>query len=70
MLKLLDIVKLKKDDTAHGVKKSYLGTIVDVQAEGKAFTVEFVDESGETIEAALFTDYKPEDLILVQAYKR
>ena len=67
MFKLYDIVKLKKDDDVHGVKESFTGTIVDVQAGGKAFTVEFIDEKGETVEPALFADYKPDEIDLVQS---
>ena len=65
MFSLYDVVKLKEDDASHGVKKSFAGTIVDVLADGEAYTVEFFDEKGETIEKALLTEYKPEELVLV-----
>ena len=66
MLKLYDVVKLRKNDEAHGVKDSYTGTIVDVLSEGEAYTVEFFDEKGETVEDALLTEYYPDDLVLVE----
>lgn len=51
MLKLFDIVTLKNDDPETRVKAGTEGTIVDVLGNGKAFTVEFFDEDGNTIEA-------------------
>lgn len=53
MLKLFDTVTLKNDDPETGVKAGTEGTIVDVLGNGKAFTVEFFDEDGNTIEASL-----------------
>ena len=69
MFSLYDIVKLKEDDKSHGVKKSFTGTVVDVLGKGEAYTVEFFDDTGETIEDALLTEYKAEDLVLVEAFK-
>jgi hypothetical protein len=57
MLKLFDTVTLKNDDPETGVKAGTEGTIVDVLGNGKAFTVEFFDEDGNTIEASLYTEY-------------
>lgn len=54
MLKLFDTVTLKNDDPETGVKAGTEGTIVDVLGNGKAFTVEFFDEDGNTIEASLY----------------
>ena len=65
MFKLLDVVAITHNDDEHGVKKGFIGTIVDVHAGGEAYTVEFLDDKGETIEEALFTDYKQEELVLV-----
>ena len=48
MLKLFDTVTLKNDDPETGVKAGTEGTIVDVLGNGKAFTVEFFDEDGNT----------------------
>ena len=42
------------------------GTIVDILGNGKAFTVEFFDEDGNTIEASLCTEYTPEQLQKVE----
>ena len=53
MLKLFDTVTLKNDDPETGVKAGTVGTIVDVLGNGKAFTVEFFDEDGNTKEASL-----------------
>ena len=63
MLKLFDIVTLKNDDPETRVKA---GTIVDVLGNGKAFTVEFFDEDGNTIEASLYTEYTPAQLQKVE----
>lgn len=56
MLKLLDIVTLKADDPDTGLKAGTEGTIVDVHGNHEAYTVEFSDEDGNTIEEALFKD--------------
>ena len=66
MLKLLDIVTLRNDDPEAGIKAGTEGTIVDVLDNGKAFTVEFFDEAGNTIEASLYTEYTPEQLQKVE----
>lgn len=66
MLKLFDTVTLKKDDPETGVKAGTEGTIVDVLGNGKAFTVEFFDEDGNTIEASLYTEYTPAQLQKVE----
>lgn len=68
--KILDVVKLRYDDQKHGVKRSFLGTIVDIISSSNevVFTVEFLDDHGETVESALLTEYKAYDLILVQRH--
>ena len=48
MIELLDIVILKTDDPKTGIKAGTEGTIVDILGNGKAFTVEFFDEDGNT----------------------
>ena len=63
MLKLFDMVRLRSDDEEHGVKSTYDGTVVDVLADGEAYTVEFFDENGETVESALFTEYTESQLV-------
>lgn len=70
MFGLYDVVKLKKDDQVHGVKAAYIGAIVDVlsDSKGDAYTIEFIDEKGETIEEALFAEYTPDSLTLVEHY--
>ena len=62
MLELLDIVILKTDDPETGIKAGTEGTIVDILGNGKAFTVEFFDKDGNTIEASLYREYTPEQL--------
>lgn len=62
MLALYDVVRLREDDPAHGVKKSYKGAIVDILAGGEAYTVEFFNDDDETIEDALFTEYTEDQL--------
>lgn len=54
------------DDPETGVKAGTEGTIVDVLGNGKAFTVEFFDEDGNTIEASLYTEYTPAQLQKVE----
>ncbi len=66
MIELLDIVILKTDDPKTGIKAGTEGTIVDILGNGKAFTVEFFDEDGNTIEASLCTEYTPEQLQKVE----
>lgn len=68
MLKLYDIVSINRDDNQHGLVKGQQGTVVDVLSDGEAFIVEFFDEDGNTIEDALFANYKPADLILVTEF--
>ena len=66
MLKLFDIVTLRNDDPKTGINAGTEGTIVDVLGNGKAFTVEFFDEDGNTIEASLYTEYTPAQLQKVE----
>ena len=69
MLSLFDIVRLKEDEERFGVKTSYDGAIVDVLGGGEAYTVEFINEDGETIEDALLVEYREKDLELIKAAK-
>lgn len=72
MFKLYDVVRLKKNDEQRGVLRSYLGAIVDVlpSPDGGVYTVEFINDQGETIEEALFTDYKEKELELVKPFSK
>jgi hypothetical protein len=45
-IKLYDIVALTVDLPTHGLKKGYVGTIVETLANGTAFEVEFSDSEG------------------------
>ena len=65
-LSILCYLTLKNDDPETGVKAGTEGTIVDVLGNGKAFTVEFFDEDGNTIEASLYTEYTPAQLQKVE----
>jgi hypothetical protein len=46
-IKLLDVVALLTDDTAHGLKRGQVGTVVEVLATD-VFEVEFSDNNGRT----------------------
>ncbi len=61
--KELDVVKLKNDDDVRNVKADFLGVIVDVQANGQALNVEFVNDDGDTVLEALDHYYSPNELI-------
>ena len=49
MIKELDTIALTRDLAANGLKAGDLGAVVFVHADGKAFEVEFVSLTGETI---------------------
>lgn len=66
MLNLYDVVKTKKDYPDLSLTKENIGAVVDVLNGGEAYTVEFIDDSGDTIEDALFTEFKENDLILIK----
>lgn len=59
---LFSVVTLRRADPAAGVPAGAEGTVVDVHGNGAAYTVEFFDGNGGTIEASLFRDYRPEEL--------
>ena len=62
MFDILDVVTLKKDDSETGIKKGTTGTIVYIHGNHEAYTVEFVDEDGDTIEASLWKEYIANEL--------
>ncbi|MBR4077681.1 MAG: DUF4926 domain-containing protein [Oscillospiraceae bacterium] len=66
MLKLHDVVRLKKENKKYGIPADTIGAIVDVLGDGDAYTVEFVDNEGNTYEDALFTEFREDELILVK----
>ena len=70
MLELYDVVYINHDDEIHGLKKGQHGTIVDILAGGSAYVVEFYDKDGETIEDALFVDFRSDELSLVKSIKK
>jgi len=49
--KLFDVVALIEDIPEHHLRRGQVGTIVEVFEEGKAFEVEFSDQSGRTYES-------------------
>ena len=65
MLNVNQLVKLKEDDLSVNVKKEYLGTIVDILGNGRDYTIEFIDESGDSIDEALYKTYSEDELIIV-----
>lgn len=62
-IKELDVVKLKNDDTERNVKSNFLGVVVDVQANGQALNVEFMNDEGNTVLEALDHYYSPNELV-------
>lgn len=62
MLKLYDIVKLKNERPDLKIKTNNIGVVVDVLKDGEAYTVEFTDENGVTIENSLFVEFKENEL--------
>ena len=62
MLELLDVVRVKKEYPELSLTPKNRGTIVDVHNGGEAYTVEFVDEKGETIEKALYKEFTESEL--------
>ena len=59
---LFAVVTLRRDDPATGVPAGAEGTVVAVRGNGAAYTVEFFNGNGDTIEASLLRDYSPEEL--------
>ena len=61
MIKEFDVVVLTRDIDGTHLKRSDLGTIVDVLADGKAYIVEFLLEGGFTaaLEDIEATDVRP-----------
>lgn len=66
MLHLYEVVRTKKDYPDLNVTTENIGTVVDVLVNGKAYTVEFFDENNETIEKALYTEFKEDELVSVE----
>ncbi|MBR5496160.1 MAG: DUF4926 domain-containing protein [Oscillospiraceae bacterium] len=62
MFELLDIVRVKKEYPELSLTPKHIGTIVDVHNGGEAYTVEFIDENGDTIEKALYTEFTESEL--------
>lgn len=69
MFNLYDTVKPKRDFPKLHLKSEHIGCIVDILGNGKAYTVEFFDEEGNTIEDALFYDFEEQDLIKIATNK-
>jgi len=68
MFKLYDVVKLKKSRPDIGIKINNIGSIIDIIENGKAYTVEFIDENNETIEEGIYEYFDESELILVEPY--
>lgn len=62
MFELLDIVRVKKEYPELSLTPNNIGTIVDVHNDGEAYTVEFIDENGDTIEKALYAEFAESEL--------
>ncbi len=65
MFNLFDVVRLKKPLKKYGLTVENIGTIVDIQGDGNTLVVEFIDKNGNSIDEALFENFKPEDLELI-----
>ena len=48
---LFDVIALTEDIPAHHLRRGQVGTIVEVFDSGKAFEVEFSDQTGRTYES-------------------
>ena len=46
-IKLLDVVELTQDVPEHNLKRGYIGTVVEILANGKAYEVEFSNAYGQ-----------------------
>ena len=68
MLNLHDIVTLKEDDLETGIRKGTEGTVVDIHGNGEAYTVEFFDRDGDTIEASFDKEFTENEI--KAAFKR
>ena len=62
MFKLFEAVRLREDDTKNGITTDQIGTIVDIQNSGEAYTVEFTDRTKDGLDAMTLDDYRPEQL--------
>ena len=62
MLKLGDLVHVKKDYPHLSLTTKHIGAIVDILNNGEAYTVEFANENGDTIEEALFEYFNEDEL--------
>jgi len=65
MFTLHDVVKLKHDRPDLGIQSSFIGAVIDVLDGGGIFTVEFIDENGDTIDTSLYTYFKYDELEFV-----
>ena len=65
MLALHDIVRLKHDRPDLGVTTNHIGAVIDILDNGAAYTVEFVDEDGDTIEDSIYTHFTEDELVKV-----
>lgn len=63
---MLDIVKLKVDDPVTGVPKGAKGTVVYIHAGGAAYTVEFIDEDGDTYDGSFKREFTEDELLPIE----
>lgn len=64
MLKLYDVVTLKEDDETNGIPKGTEGTVVYIHGNGEAYTVEFFDQDGNTIETSFDKEFTESEIQL------
>ena len=65
MIPLLASVRLKEPDVTHGVSPNDRGCVVDVLGNGEAYTVEFFRADGTSNIEALLTEYREEQLEVI-----
>lgn len=66
MIPLLASVRLKEPDVVRKVSPSDRGVVVDVLGNGEAYTVEFFDQEGNSNLDALSTEYREEQLEIIE----
>ncbi|MDD4688899.1 MAG: DUF4926 domain-containing protein [Eubacteriales bacterium] len=66
MFELYDIVELIHDREDLGLKQGTRGTVIDYVKSDNVYSVEFYDETGETIESSIFEYYTPDELKFVE----
>ena len=67
MLNLYDVVRLKHDREDIGLKTTFIGTVIDILEGGAAYSVEFIDANGKTIDDSVFADFTEYELDVIKS---